>query len=80
MVRWRRPQALLRRENYSLFTIRYSLKTASAVLRVRDLKGAEGGAEWSVSGMEHGSEADPGKARRRWVGLWGDDRRNAQKS
>ena len=31
-----------------------------AVLRVRDVEGAEGGAERSASGVKHGSEADPG--------------------
>jgi hypothetical protein len=29
------------------------------------VEGGEAGAKWSVSVMEHGSEANPGKARRR---------------
>ena len=35
-------------------------KKPLAVLRVRDVEGAEGGTKWSASGMEYGSEADPG--------------------
>ncbi|PKP20922.1 MAG: hypothetical protein CVU04_02910 [Bacteroidetes bacterium HGW-Bacteroidetes-20] len=42
-----------------------NLKQKPKVFRIRDLKGAEGGAQWSASGMEHGSEANPGKARPR---------------
>jgi len=49
------------------------LKNRLRFLRVRDLKGGEAGAKWSVSGMKHGSEAHPGKARRQWVGFWEGD-------
>jgi len=37
---------------------------------VRDVEGGEAGAEWSGSGMKHGSEADPGTSPTAWKGSW----------
>ena len=52
---------LIRKREKNVST--FSSKNRLRFLRVRDLKGGEAGAK-------HGSEANPGKARRHWVGMW----------
>jgi len=34
------------------------------------VEGGEAGTEWSASGMEYGSEANPGTSPTAWGGLW----------
>ena len=60
------------------------IKKPLAVLRVRDVEGTEGGANWNErrdrhsmidelaerSAVKHGSEADPGTSPTAWAGLW----------
>ena len=60
------------------------IKKPLAVLRVRDVEGTEGGANWNErrdrysmidelaerSAVKHGSEADPGTSPTAWVESW----------